>query len=98
MAFGSVAELRKPLGDVASGEMRDPPCGVREQADRREPGLRPHVEPVGRMGGHADEITALAKHGEYLVAHVQVEHSGALDEEAHFVFVVRMFVEELRTK
>ncbi len=85
----------KRLRDLGTGEVRDPAFLVGEQADRDEVRRFAHVEPVARAVGHADEVASLAEHFVDLRADVQRELAGAGDEKAHFIFAVRVLVEEL---
>jgi hypothetical protein len=82
-------------GDFAAGEFGHPSVWVREQPDRREQRLGPHVEPVARPGGNGDEIIALARDEMNGVADVEAKEPRALDEEANLVLGVGVLVEKL---
>ena len=75
--------------------MGHPTFHVVEEAQRGEFRLGAHVEPVRGVGGHADQVVAGAEHLIDLVVDVQAEQPLAFDEEAHFVFMVAVLVQEL---
>ena len=58
-------------------------------------GRGPHVEPVASAGGHADQVTPLTQGHVHFPRRSQIKHSGAFHEEAYFIFVMSMLVEEL---
>ncbi|KAG1445489.1 hypothetical protein G6F57_017550 [Rhizopus arrhizus] len=83
------------LRDVGAGEVTDPAIRLGEEADRHEARLVAHVEPVGGAIGHGDQVILHTLDLVDLVTHVQGEQARAGHEEAHLVFLVEVFVEEL---
>src|SRR3989441_11820328 len=91
-------KARELFGNIAAGEVRNPAFLVGEQTDRDEIGRFAHIEPMPGAVGYADQVALHAQRFVHLVADMQGELAAAGDEETHFVFRVRVFVEELRTQ
>ncbi len=64
MRDSSVVQAIKLIGNITAGELGNPTLRVIEKTDCHKARVRPHIEPVLRIGRYADQIAFLA---EYLV-------------------------------